>query len=167
MRKYISDIKSFNWTKENFIILKSLIKQIFASLYFAFQKYGFIHSDVHFMNYLIKKIDIIETELKYDNISIKLYGYKLVIIDFENSLFESTKQNYDFLYNDFTTIINNISYELKINITNIITIISYIEKNKNEKLLLDINKLLSLVDDLEMKDKIDISNIKLIYNPDL
>lgn len=33
------------------------------SLFVAFQKYGFIHNDVHFGNYLIKKTE--ETELKY------------------------------------------------------------------------------------------------------
>jgi hypothetical protein len=173
MKQYPNDIKSYNWTKENFIVLKSLVKQIFISLFIAFQKYGLIHSDTHFGNYLMKKTN--DSELKYagnskeqENIVIKLYGYKVVIIDFENSLFESSYiKNYYYLYTDFKKIINNLLYELKLNISNINDINTYLDDNIKNKTIIDIEKLLLLVDNLVMNNKIDMSTLKYEYNPNI
>lgn len=83
MKEYkLGDMKKYNWNKDNFIMLLSLIKCIMISLYMAFKKYGFIHNDVHFGNILIKETT--RKELLFDErISVKLYGYEPKIMDFE------------------------------------------------------------------------------------
>jgi thiamine kinase-like enzyme len=75
MKEYpLGNLKNFNWNKENFNILKSLLKQIFASLFLAYTQFSFIHNDVHFGNFLIKKTS--EERIEYKNIgSIKIFGY--------------------------------------------------------------------------------------------
>jgi hypothetical protein len=112
----LGSIKNYNWNHENFVSLKSLIKQIISSLFIAYVKFGFIHNDTHFGNFLIKKTlpgvperftlsakhsmktnDIITKpqNIKYEFDGIikndiikeyKTYGFYAIIMDFENSL---------------------------------------------------------------------------------
>ena len=86
MKEYSDgDIKSYNWSSANFIILLSLLKQIISALFIAYWSFGFIHNDVHFGNFLLKKTD--DKTINYKSIptGIHLYGYKVIIMDFENS----------------------------------------------------------------------------------
>ena len=75
MKEYkLGDIKKYDWNKDNFIMLLSLIKCIMISLYMAFKKYGFIHKDIHFGNILIK--ETIRKELLFnERISVIFYFY--------------------------------------------------------------------------------------------
>jgi hypothetical protein len=160
------DIKHFDWDKNNFIILLSLIKQIIASLYLAYEKIGFIHNDVHFGNFLIKKTK--EETIKYSNLSqdIKLYGYKAIIMDFENSLFDNVKENYNFLYQSIEQIIFGIKWYLDINTNNLEPIKEYLSNHMKNNTKLDINILLSLIDKLEFVDR-TLKNKILKYDPNI
>ena len=160
MKEYkLGNIKKYQWNKDNFYILKSLITQIFISLSLAFNEYGFLHNDTHFGNFLIKensKPEIIYTP----DIAIKLYGYSVIIIDFENSLFDHTKSEaLDILYIDFKKIINNIFLELYL-VVNTDELCKYFDDNIKNKTIIDINKLISLVDKLDL---ISIRDIKQLY----
>jgi hypothetical protein len=152
MKKYkLGDIKNYNWNIDNFYILKILIKQIFTALFEAFIMYGFLHNDVHFGNFLINNTS--------DN------QYQVIIMDFENSLFDLTKNdNLDILYQNYEQILNNILWELNIFTENMEITINYIKSNKNK--LLDINNLLNLIDNIIFIKKRDLSQI-LKYNPNL
>lgn len=167
MKEYkLGNIKFFNWNKDNFHILKSLIVQIFISLFLAFQEYGFIHNDPHFGNFLIKEDN--DDYYKYNsNISIKLYGYRVIIMDFENSIFDETKNiGYNFLYKNFQQIINNIFFQLNIITNNKDEINKYIDDNLINKTIVDIKKLLSLIDNLSMIEKITLYSPKK-YDPNI
>jgi hypothetical protein len=163
MKEYkLGNIKKYQWNKDNFYILKSLITQIFISLSLAFNEYGFLHNDTHFGNFLIKensKPEIIYTP----DIAIKLYGYSVVIMDFENSLFDHSKlEALDILYIDFKKIINNIFLELYL-VVNTDELCKYFDDNIKNKTIIDINKLILLVDKLDL---ISIRNIKQLYKYD-
>ena len=148
MKKYkFGSIKNYNWSFDNFNILKELIKQIFYALLSAYKNYGFIHNDCHFGNFLIGD------------------HYQVIIIDFENSLFDlSKKDNIKFLYQSFEQIINNILYELNINTTNINNILHYLKENNN--IVIDINILLNYVDDINFISINDKSVLQK-YDPNI
>ena len=150
MKNYkLGDIKNYNWNLDNFDILKSLIKQIFFSLYEAFVQYGFLHNDVHFGNFLINK--------KNDN-------YKVIIMDFENSLFDLTKNdNIDILHQNYEQILNNILWQLNLITENTDIAINYIKSNKK---LIDINHLLNLIDNIIMIKKRELTE-RIKYDPNI
>lgn len=162
----LGSIKNYKWTLENFIILKSLIKHIISSLFTAYIKFGFIHNDTHFGNFLINKTT--EKEVKFENIKpITLYGLTVIIMDFENSLrSNSISQDLYFIYKTINQIINNINYELNIITKNIEQINNYIQEYIISNNFMDINKLFQLIDNLEI---IEIKNPNILpkYDPNV
>ena len=82
-------------------------------------------------------------------------------MDFENSIFDETKNiGYNFLYKNFQQIINNIFFELNIITNNKDEINKYIDDNLINKTIIDIKKLLSLIDNLSMIEKITLYSPK-------
>ena len=160
MKEYkLGDIKNFTWNKDNFLMLLSLIKCVIVSFYLAFQKYGFIHNDAHFGNILIKETK--KDELIYENgISIKLYGYLPIIMDFETSLMDETKSNYKVLHELLMQIIYGIRHYINIRVFNLEPINQYLLTNH----IIDINILLFLIDKLEFIEKINMYELPK-YNP--
>jgi thiamine kinase-like enzyme len=133
-----------NWSIDNFNMLKELLKQIIYALYISYYNFGFIHNDVHFGNFLIKK--------NSEN------NYNVVIIDFETSLFDIEKKNIDILINNFKQIINNINFELNI-ITNSNYLLNYLDTLNNSNII-DINNILQLIDNLIFIEKRDLSKLQ-------
>lgn len=164
MKNYeLGDIKNYKWDENNFIMLLSLIKCVIVSFYLAFKKFGFIHNDAHFGNILIKETK--KEEIVYENeISIKLYGYEPIIMDFETSLFDKTKSNFEMLYKMFIQIISGIHLYINIITNNIEDINKYLLYHINNNIDIDINQLLYLIDKLEFIRKIDIYKLPK-YNP--
>jgi len=162
MKEYeLGDMKKYHWNKENFIMLLSIIKCIITSFYFAFKNRGFIHNDAHFGNILMEKSSKIE--LIYDEgITVKLYGYKPIIMDFESSLFDETKTNYVVLHEILKQIINGIQYYVNIRVLNLEPIEQYLLAKEE----ININYLLSLIDKLVFVEKIDMYK-GFVYNPDV
>ena len=161
MKEYESNIKTYNWNNENFNILKSLLKQIFLSLYIAFKLFGFIHNDTHFGNFLLKKQKKQIIFYKYNDeiIEVNTEGYSIVIIDFETSLFDKNKTSFDFLCKIFINIINNIKYELNIEFENKDEIIKILSLNKD----FEIKQILSLLDNLKYKNIYKLPLFSLSY----
>lgn len=166
MKHYkLGSIKNYNWDLNNFQILITLIKQIFAALYIAFNTYGFIHNDTHFGNFLISKTGM-KVITHNEIIPIETNGYIAIIMDFENSLkTNNIKSDGYFLLKSFQQIINNILFELNI-VTNTKPIIDLIDKSIESNQMVDINHLLNLVNNLKMQDKKDPNKLTK-YNPNI
>jgi hypothetical protein len=137
---YINEgsIKNFNWTEDKFDILKSLLLQAVLSSYIAYDKCGFIHNDFHLDNILCKKTkkDIIT----YNNINIKSFGYKIIIMDFENSFIDiDTKTGIEFYWINLYNMLSRVNSDLinkkydMVSMNNLKDIISFIEKQKLNK----------------------------------
>jgi len=156
-------IGKFNWNKSNFNTLKSIIKQIFISLYLAFIQYGFIHNDTHLDNFLLEKYN--KKNLLFNDYKLVMYDYKVIIMDFENALIDKNKKEYHILYLGFLQILNEIKFALKINVDNITDLLNYIELHMKLNKELDINNLLQLIDFLEFNSKIELK--KFIYDPNV
>ena len=97
--------------------------------------------------------------------------HKVIIIDFESSLFDLEKQNINFLYKSYQQILNNISFELNIETNNMIDIMNYIELNIKLNRKADINILLNCIDKLTFNKKNDTDGnstitVKIMPTPD-
>jgi hypothetical protein len=166
MKEYpLGNLKNFNWNKENFHVLKSIIKQCIASLYLAFKNHGFIHNDAHFGNILLKECN--NNKIEYDGYTpINLFGYRIIIMDFENSLIDETKSNYSFLYKIFGQIINGIKDYLNIRTNKIIQIMQFLFYYENNNSDININELFALIEQLEFIEKLDLTKF-IKYNPNI
>jgi serine/threonine protein kinase len=129
-------IGKYNWNIDNFHLLKSLLKEIFIALNTAYDLIGFIHNDTHLDNFLISDEN------------------KVVIMDFENSLIDETRNNYRILYFGFSQILIELKIKAKLDIYNIKDIIEYVNIHEKLNKQLDIQNLLLLVDSLKFENKI-------------
>ena len=129
-------ISKYNWNIDNFHLLKSLLKEIFIALNTAYDLVGFIHNDTHLDNFLISDEN------------------KVVIMDFENSLIDETRNNYRILYFGFSQILIELKIKAKLDIHNIKDIIEYVNIHEKLNKQLDIQNLLLLVDNLKFENKI-------------
>jgi hypothetical protein len=137
---YINEgsIKNFNWTEDKFDILKSLLLQAILSSYIAYDKCGFIHNDFHLDNILCKKTK--KEIINYNNINIKSHGYKIIIMDFENSFIDVDINNgIEFYWINLYNMLSRVNSDLinknfdMVSMNNLKEIISFIEKQKQNK----------------------------------
>lgn len=76
-------MEEFAWKESDVAMCKSCLQQIVLSLYHAFKHHGFLHNDLHFNNVLLEKTE--ESTVTYDDITVPTHGYKICIMDFDNS----------------------------------------------------------------------------------
>ncbi len=127
MKEYVlGSVENYDWNKNNFHILKNVIKQVIFSILLAFDTKCFIHGDLHSGNVLLKTKR--NNSIGYNNKKIlQVEIFEVIIMDFEKS---KIKQN------------NNITDLMR----NIIKFINSIVDSNNMKMNLnyDRNKLFSL-----------------------
>lgn len=160
-------IAGYKWNNQDSNIIKSVLKQIILSCFYAFETIGFIHNDLHMENIFMKPTK--QEIINYGDISIQLYGYKIVINDFDKSFVnlkidtETDRKTYiarnsSGYWNDLKRVFHEISIVMidnNIRIPIIDEIIQFIGKSLDKKT--DYKKSLDL---LEM-----INNIVLISQP--
>lgn len=157
-------IKNFNWFNgDKFNILNSIIKQTVISLTIAYNKCGFIHNDLHLDNILLKKTkkETIEYQIDGNNkntheITIKTYGYKAIIMDFDSSMINidnKSKNGYEYFWKNIYNMISRLETDLKnkqneiVSVSNMKQIVTYILDQKS----INIFKLLEMIDMMQFK----------------
>jgi serine/threonine protein kinase len=163
MKNYkLGSVGKYIWNYENFSALQSILKQIIITLLIGFQKTGFIHNDTRLDNFLLDYIK--ETNIIYNNYNIPIYGLIVVIMDFENCLIAENKEDYYFLYTGILQILNELDYKLKLEIDNIDIIIKYIDTNRKNNTLININQIITYIDELKFISK-KLPPKQFVYNP--
>jgi hypothetical protein len=163
-------IKNFNWTNDNFDILKSVLQQIIMSSLTAYEKCGFIHNDLHLDNVLLKKTK--KDVISYDKKDIKTCGYKIVIMDFDRSFINiDIESGIDFYWLNLYNVLSRVNTDLdkpngdKIIMGNITKITSFIENQRiNKKSHMNAVKLLDIINDSTFSI---IQKPKFVYNPNI
>jgi hypothetical protein len=166
-------IRKFNWTNDNFDILKSVLQQTVMSIFSAYEKCGFIHGDLHLDNILLKKTK--KSVITYEqNIEIKTYGYKIIIMDFDSSFINIDIMNgIEFYWLNLYNMLSRVNSDLgnsnddKVSMNNMSKITSFIETQRiNKKSYKNTLKLLDLIKDSSF---IIIQSPKqnLVYNPNI
>jgi serine/threonine protein kinase len=155
-------IRTFKWNHDKYNVLKSIIQQTILSTFMAYQKYGFIHNDLHLDNILLKKTK--KETIDYENRKIKTYGYKIVIMDFESSLIniEYSVCNLSYWQN-LLNILSRLNFDIKnndgdiVHLDNLNDITGFIIQQQNRKSL--------AVNSIQLLDMIDKAKIKIIEMP--
>ena len=130
----LGDIGKYKWNRDNFNILKNIIKHIIISLLYAYKDIGFIHKDLHLGNILLKKTK--RKEIIYGDLgNLELMGILPVIMDYDKSIIQRDSLN--LVYDDLERFINLLQsdmYDIRINCNNIInTLDKLLKENKNIK----------------------------------
>ena len=130
----LGDIGKYKWNRDNFDILKNIIKHIIISLLYAYKDIGFIHKDLHLGNILLKKTK--RKEIIYGDLgNLELMGIHPVIMDYDKSIIQRNSLN--LVYDDLERFINLLQsdmFDIRINCNNIInTLDKLLKENKNIK----------------------------------
>jgi hypothetical protein len=91
------------------------------SVFTAYQLFGFVHNDLHLDNILVKKTKKETFNYKFKDekdkvieINIKAYGYKIVIMDFESSMFViKNKDGARTYWNNLFNMMSRLHHDLK------------------------------------------------------
>lgn len=155
----IGRIDKYEWNRNNFDVLKSVLKHIVCSLLYAFEKEGFVHRDTHLGNILLKKTK--KRAIIYNQLEIGINNMLPVIMDFDRSALNKNPAAVKQVYIDIQRILTLVRSELdvKTNNSEIISVLNeYISKQTpvSEKIY---ERLCNLVD----KQQIDfvVSELKL------
>jgi hypothetical protein len=174
-------IKSFKWTVDKFDILRSVIIQSIMSALVAYQKIGFIHGDFHLDNILLKKTKKIHIEYTLETdkgvkvIKIPSNGYKIVIMDFENSWIIKDKNNEsdNLFWLNLNNMISRLNWDLedndknKVNFINLSNIITYIDKQKEQNSnCYKTNSIIKIINEMPIKIN-KIPKQQFEYNPNI
>jgi serine/threonine protein kinase len=112
MKEYnLGSIENYIWNENNFQLLKNVIKQVIFSIIYAYNNKGFIHGDLHSGNILLKPKR--NCEIKYDNKTLIIEEFEVVIMDFEKSKLHQKNKITDLIKNILKFITSIISTCLK------------------------------------------------------
>lgn len=169
-------VRQFEWTvnltKKD--ILKSVMKQLVISLYVAFEKYGFLHNDIHLDNVLLRKST--KTNVTYDNLAnvgeavdVPLHKHQICILDFDLS-FIGLKRDWIHFYRDIYRIFSDFAtyQNIKVKFTNEKEILDLCTSAMNGHTKSSINflkSILKLIDNSEIIGKPDLMSMKFVYDP--
>lgn len=171
-------IRTFKWNTDKYDALKSVLLQTVSTVFIAYQVCGFIHNDLHLDNILIKKTKKesinYTTDIPTINITIKTYGYKIVIMDFESAMLViKNKDTISTYWNNLLNMISRLHYDLKnkdgdrVAIIDLTDITSFIEKQETSKgSIMNTIQLLDMIRNIKIVSREQIKN-KLIYNPNI
>jgi len=147
--------------------LISCLSQLIVSLFLAFKEHGFLHTDIHLDNVLLRKTKKIN--IKYNDIEIKSEGLQICIMDFDLSFIGvDIKQNISLFYKDIQKIFYELDYKMKLEFTNqkeIMKLIEFKINNTASTLKLDVNDILELVKNITYVNKQPEPTLK--YNPNI
>jgi len=103
--EYYEICSILNYKPDRIEEIISILNQVICSMVLAFEKFGFIHGDLHPGNVLIKKTGRDKIKYKYNNMEseIKTNGIQILIFDFDRSNFSA---DFGILLNEILTFIN-------------------------------------------------------------
>ena len=163
---YISggSMRSYNWVN-NDIKLKSCISQLIISLMLAFEQYGFLHSDIHLDNVLLRETQ--KEFIKYsDTLNIKSENLQICIMDFDKSFICIERSNTSEFYKDIQKIFYELMYTMRLIFTNQEKIMKLLnDKVFGNPSLTDVNEVLKLINGINSVNK--KPEAPLTYNPNL
>lgn len=117
----MGSMRHYDWLGHggNVSTFRNCLKQVLCSLYFAFVNHGFLHSDTHLDNVLLKptKQRVFTYKDASSNKEFRLQlegGLKVVIMDFEMSFLGVNRSNTCAFFRDIQHIFYDIKYTLKL-----------------------------------------------------
>jgi serine/threonine protein kinase len=80
----MKDLNGIEWKRSDFDNLRNIMTQACFAVLYAFEKFRFVHTDLHLYNVLIRKTQ--KQQLSYGTVVLPVTGYYAIIMDFERSM---------------------------------------------------------------------------------
>ena len=147
-------MRTYQWDETNIDEFKSCIKQLICSLAQAFEENGFLHTDIHLGNVLIRTCN--RNYIHYGNVAIQTHKKQICIMDFEHSFINVHHKETKMFFKDIKRIFEDITYALKMDFVGFQQLDEYVLKriySNIEPPLGDVYKLLTLIDGLVYNGK--------------
>lgn len=163
----IGSIEDFDWMA-NAALLSSCIQQVFLSLLYAFDDYGFVHSDIHLDNILLNTTQ--KVTIDYRDTSVITHGMKVCIMDFDKSFISVPRENSFALFQDIERILLELRLACKLTFEPLQEMITYAHQRSafgstpNTK---DILELVKMAVSITAIQKQDLMRSSLVYDPNV
>ena len=108
----LGEIEKYKWNRENFDILKNVIKHVCCTLLYAFTVTNFVHRDAHLANVLLRKTT--RETIQYGDFSLPCLGILPVVMDFDRSDIDTSSQGKHLVYEDVLRFVHLIGSETKV-----------------------------------------------------
>jgi hypothetical protein len=123
----LGSIRTYDWVHYP-DQLKSALKQLILSLYFAFIQHGFLHNDIHLDNVLISRTQ--KQIISYnDTYAISTNGIRIQIMDFDKSFMPVERTEVRALFYDYRRVFLDIEYAAKLEFDQLHSIQSYVQES--------------------------------------
>jgi hypothetical protein len=154
--------RNYPWDTKDNLLFTSCLKQIIISLYLAFVQHGFLHTDIHLDNVLIKKTK--KSSIYYnEDFQVQTYGLAICIMDFENAFMPVDTALTHAFWEDIAHVFHDIRYVMKLRFEKQHQLEVLIDRKKDTHDAIDIRPLLKLIGDVSNIQKYKIPVLK--YNP--
>jgi len=144
------DNSEYKWNRDNFDVLKNVLKHITASLLYAHKETGFIHNDLHLGNIMLKKSR--QSKISYGEFSsLDCMGIIPIIMDFDRSIIQ--ENNFSLLYDKLQTTMQYIAplNDIKINMNPVVNYLEQLIKKKSMPTKDICNKIYDTIDKITIR----------------
>lgn len=159
----LGSFRKYSWHNNDVNQFKHCMKQLFMSLYFAFMKHGFLHTDIHLDNVLLKRTR--KQFITYGEDNIPTSGLEVCIMDFENAFMPIDINQTHLFFQDIARIIYDIRLTMMLRFNTFQALEMHINKCMSADIQIDIKTLLSFVDGIQSIEKEEIKVLQ--YNPNV
>lgn len=146
-------MREFEWMN-NIDKFKSCFKQLICSLVNAFEQHGFLHSDIHLGNVLLRETK--KNTIHYEDIGICIpsNGVQICIMDFEHAFIGVSKTCTQDFYKDINHVLGDIMYTLKLEFEGFAEISNLVTKGCFTFMpVRDVLRLLPMIDSMKFQGK--------------
>lgn len=157
-------MREYAWHTKDSNLFRSCLKQLVLSLYIAFLHQGFVHTDIHLDNVLIKMTR--KATIQYSNEhQVETCGLAVCIMDFEKAFMPVDRSQTHAFWDDIAHVFNDIRYAMKLRFSNQHEIETLLLRVKHGNKTINIKPLLDLIDDISRIEKQEIRMQK--YDPNV
>jgi len=164
---YISggSFRKYNWETHDKQFI-SCILQLILSLAEAFYTFGFIHSDIHLDNILLRPTKKQSVIYSIFNEQVQIDGLQICIMDFDRSFIGVNKKSTSEFYKDIQKIFNELLYTIRLTFTDQEIIMNFLNNRIfKDTPLDDIRQLLQMIKTIKSVKYKPVQST--IYNPNI
>lgn len=98
---HLGNLDNYRWDRSNLHILKNVLCQVIFAILYAYEKFRFVHGDLHVGNILLRQSK--KTSVSYGENSLNIFGLYPLIMDFGRS---NNSVNFTAVYRDIDRILS-------------------------------------------------------------
>ena len=167
----LGSFREFEWHKPQHLDkFKSCLIQLVVSLYISFQYFGFVHSDIHMDNVMLRttKKDFIQYPFIEDSRNtVATFGMQICIMDFDKSFINCDRNDSSIFYRDIRRIFTEITTTMSLKFSKWNAILNFLTQAESEPSYVasDVFEIVSIIQDISYVTKTEPKILK--YDPNV